>query len=424
MARACGLWLELPIRAFRPAALCPDRFHTGETANSDFRLSWKVPVRVVAQGRLPDEEMVLILRNLTLVTLAPAVVVCFFLQPALLQAQGREMPPSPVRYTEARHHALRESLVLPGTIEAPTKSLVAGEVAGLVMEFLAREGDSVEKGQPLARLRTATLELQRNGVEAQLREAQARLKQAEAHLERSRELLEAGVIPRDQFDDRFFEVDAWKGRVEQFTANIARINEDIAQSTILAPFAGVVAAERTEVGQWLGVGAPVVEILSMAELEVRVEVPERYFRSLRTGIATTVTLDSVPGAVIPGRIHAILPAADPQARTFPLKVTIPNTDRRIGVGMLAQVSFPVGQSSQATIVPKDALVRQGPQELVYLMNGEGTVNPVSVERGQAVGSWVEVRGPVEPGMKVVTRGNERLRPGQAVQGESLEYPLP
>ena len=371
-----------------------------------------------------DEDGVPILKLFSLVTLALAVVVCVFLHPALLQAQGQEMPPSPVRYTEARHYTVRESVVLPGTIEAPTKSLVAGEVAGMVIEFLAREGDAVEKGQPLARLRTATLELQRDGVAAQLREAQARLGQAEAHLERSRELLEAGVIPRDQFDDRFFEVDAWKGRAEQFTANIARINEDIAQSTILAPFAGVVAAERTEVGQWLSVGAPVVEILSMAELEVRVEVPERYFGSLRTGIATTVTLDSIPGAVIPGRIDAILPAADPQARTFPLKVAIPNSDRRIGVGMLAQVSFPVGQPLQATIVPKDALVRQGPRELVYLMNGEGTVDPVPVERGQAAGSWVEVRGPVQPGMKVVTRGNERLQPGQAVQGEPLEYPLP
>ena len=358
------------------------------------------------------------------VPLTLAGLVCALMHPVLLRSQGPERPPSPVRYTEARRHQVRETVVLPGTIEAPTRSLVAGEVAGMVIEFLAREGDSIEQGQPLARLRTATLEIQRDGVQAQLREAQARLQQAEAHLERARELLEGGVIPRDQFDDRFFDVDAWKGRVEQFHANIARINEDIARSTILAPFAGVVAAERTEVGQWLAVGAPVVEILSVTELEVRVEVPERYFRSLRRGIGTTVVLDSLPGTAIPGVIQTILPAADPQARTFPLKVSIPNPNGRIGVGMLAQVSFPLGQSVQATIVPKDALVRRGPQEFVYLINGEGTVDPLPVERGQAVGSWVEVRGPVQPGMKVVTRGNERLRPGQSVQGEAQEYPLP
>ncbi len=365
-----------------------------------------------------------VLRTLLVPLLALTGAACVLLHPAPLWSQGPERPPSPVRYTEARQHPLRESVVLPGTVESPTKSLVASEVAGLVIEFLAREGDSVEKGQPLARLRTATLELERNSVEAQLRETQARLQQAEAHLARSRELLEAGVIARDEFDDRFFEVNAWQGRVEQLTANIARINDDIERSTILAPFLGVVAAEQTEVGQWLAVGDPVVEILSVTELEVRVDVPERYFRSLRTGIGTTVTFESMPGTAIPGRIQAILPAADPQARTFPLKVSIPNPERRIGVGMLARVSFPVGQSVQATIVPKDALVRRGPQEMVFLLNGEGTVDPLPVETGQAVGSWVQVRGPVQPGMQVVTRGNERLQPGQPVQGESLEYPLP
>lgn len=344
--------------------------------------------------------------------------------PMPLRAQAPDRPPSPVRYTTAREHTLRQAILLPGTVQSPTVSLVASEVAGAVVEFLVREGDAVDKGQPLARLRTSPLELERASVEAQLREAQARLKQAEAHLERARELLEAGVIPRDQFDDRFFEVDAWKGRVEQLTSNIARINVDIDRSTIRAPFAGVIAAERTEVGQWLNVGATVVEILSVTELEVRVEVPERYFRSLRPGIEATVTLESVPGTTIPGRIQAILPAADPQARTFPVKVSIPNHNGRIGVGMLAQVSFPVAQSVQATIVPKDALVRRGPQEFVYLMNGDGTVRPVPVERGQAVGSWVEVRGPVQAGQQVVTRGNERLQPGQPVQGEVQEYPLP
>lgn len=363
-------------------------------------------------------------RGLLFAFLALAGAVCVLAGPAPLWAQDRQRPPSPVRYTEARRHQLRESVVLPGTVEAPTKSLVASEVAGLVTEFLAREGDTITKGQPLARLRTATLELQRKSIEGQLQEAQARLEQAQAHLKRSRELLEAGVIPRDQFDDRLYDTNAWKGSVEQFTADIAKINDDISRSTIRAPFDGVVAVERTEVGQWLKIGDPVVEILSISDLDVRVDVPERYFPSLRLGTETRVTFEFLPGTTITGRIHAIVPAADPQARTFPLKVTIPNRERRIGAGMLAEVSFPVGQSSQAIIVPKDALVRRGPQEVVYLMDGEGTVNPVPVELGQAIGSWVQVRGPVKPGMKVVTRGNERLQPGQPVQGEALEYPLP
>jgi multidrug efflux pump subunit AcrA (membrane-fusion protein) len=60
---------------------------------------------------------------------------------------------------------------------------------------------------------------------------------------------------------------------------------------------------------------------------------------------------------------------------------------------------------------------------VYVLNGDSTVEMVSVETGTAVGAWIEVQGPVRPGAKVVTRGNERLRPGQKVQGKPMEYPL-
>ncbi|MCH7978447.1 MAG: efflux RND transporter periplasmic adaptor subunit [Acidobacteria bacterium] len=188
--------------------------------------------------------------------------------------------------------------------------------------------------------------------------------------------------------------------------------------------AGVVTVERTEVGQWLGVGGPVVEILSMRELEVRVEVPEHYFRNLVVGAQAAVSFESLPGVEIRGRITAIIPRADLQARTFPLKVTIPNQGGRIGVGMLAQVSFQAGESHLATVVPKDAIIRRGPQEFVYVMNGDNTAGLVPVETGQGAGSWVEVRGPIQPGQKVITRGNERLAPGQPVQGDVQEYPLP
>ena len=354
----------------------------------------------------------------------PLLAALLLLFPYAAQAQGPGGRPSPVRYTEAREHAVRRSIQLPGTVESRTVSLVATEIEGLVEEYLAREGDTVGKGQPLARLRTTNLELRRDSVQAQLQEAQARLKLAERNRGRASELFEAKVISRQQYDDAFYEFNAWQGRVDSLTAELARINDDIDRCTIRAPFAGVVTQERTEVGQWLGKGDPVVQILSLAELEVRVEVPESYFRSLNPGARAHVTFESLPGLEVNGRISAIVPSADPQARTFPLKVRIPNAQGRIGAGMLAQVSFPAGESYRATVVPKDAVIRQGPQEFVYLINGDNTVSMVPVQTGQGVGVWIEVQGALRAGQRVITRGNERLRPGQVVQGEPLEYELP
>jgi len=339
-------------------------------------------------------------------------------------AQGPQAPPSPVRYTEARQHSVHRTVKLSGTVESRVYATVASEVEGLVEELLVREGDVVKKEQPLARLRTATRELQRQAHVAQLREAEARLKQSERNLERASELNEEGIISRQEYDDRFYEVDAWRGRVEQLKAEIAQIDLSLRQSTIRAPFAGTVTAERIEVGEWVDTGDAVVEVHALDELEVRVEVPEHYFSSLNPGARAKVIFESLPGFETSGRITAIIPSADTEARTFPLKVRISNRDGRIGVGMLAQVSFPAGESYRATVVPKDAVIRRGPQEFVYLMNGDGTVSMVPVETGQGVGGWVAVEGSVEAGQKVITRGNERLRPGQSVAGTPLEYQLP
>jgi RND family efflux transporter MFP subunit len=334
------------------------------------------------------------------------------------------MPPSPVRFTEAREHLVRKSIRLPGSVESPNSSLVATEVEGLVQKLQAREGSVVRKGQVLARLSTTNLDLQLEAFQAQLKEAEARLELADSNLVRARDLFDSEVIPQQQLDDAFSEFTAWQGRVEALTAQIKKIETDLDRCSIRAPFAGVVVSEEIEVGEWLAVGQAVVEMLSLEKLEVRVQVPEKYFRNLVPEAGATVTFESLPGLEVAGKLTAIIPRADPQARTFPVKVTIPNREGRVGAGMLAQVALPAGESYRATVVPKDAVVTQGPASFVYVLNGDNTVSQTAVEPGDGTGSWIVVQGAVEPGYRVITRGNERLQEGQAVQGEALEYELP
>jgi RND family efflux transporter MFP subunit len=339
--------------------------------------------------------------------------------------EGQQQGPAAVevRYTEAQQHSVRRSLSLPGTVEALTSSIVASTISGQVIEFTAKEGMRVESGQVLARLRTATIEIELAARQASLREAEARLKLAEANQKRAENLFEEGIISRQQYDDATSEYTAWLGRVDTLRAEIARVEDAIERCTIRAPFGGVVVAERTEVGQWVVEGGAVVELVAMGQVDIRVEVPERYFAAMRLGSAAQVTFEALPGVELPGRVIAVVPSADPQARNFPAKVRVPNPDGRIGAGMLAQVTFPAGEVYAATVVPKDAVVRQGDRSVLYRVNG-GHVEMVPVETGEGVGVWVEVRGALRAGDRVVTRGNERLAPGQAVRATVLEYERP
>jgi RND family efflux transporter MFP subunit len=332
--------------------------------------------------------------------------------------------PSPVRFTEVVTRDVRRAVTLTGTVESRDSSRVAAEVDGVVETITAREGDTVCKGAPLATLRRTNLELQLRAAEGQLKEARARLELADSNLARSRDLIDSGVISEREYDDAFSEFTAWQGRNDALTAQIDRIRVDLDRSTIRAPYAGVVVSEMTDLGQWVSVGSPVAEIVALDRLEVRVDVPARYFEGLRPGNVAQVKFESLPGVEVDGEVIAVIPRADPQARTFPVKLRIRNPGGRIGVGMLARVGLPLGEAYRATLVPKDAIVAQGPGRIVYRINGDDTVEMVGVQVGRGMGEWVVVDGPLESGARVVTRGNERLRPGQAVVGTALEYTLP
>lgn len=341
-------------------------------------------------------------------------------------AQTRSVP---VGYTEARRYSIRGRLTLPGSVESGLISRVASEIAGQVAECPVRPGDRVQQGDVLVRLNARGLELALRAAQAQLEEAEARRKLAERHYERARELAASGVFSKQQLDETLYELRAWQGRIDNLQAEIERIRYDLERSAIRAPFAGVVTAKHTEVGEWLSAGSPVVELVSLEELEAVVHVPERYYRMLRLGAPARLMLDAQPGTVIRGRVSAVIPRADPQARTFPVKVRIPAEAGRVAAGMLAEVEIEgvSGDGSAArlaTIVPKDAVVREGERALVYVLDGDGLAKAVPVTTGAGVGAWTVVNGAIEPGQKVITRGNERLRPGQRVTGEPVAYPLP
>ena len=341
----------------------------------------------------------------------------------LAYAQEDGHPAALVMYTEAIEKPVEQMVQMTGYVEAPNVSILASETDGLVTELKAREGDRVARGQALVMLRTTPLELKLQAAQARLKEARAREKLAEKNLERFRGLAESKTISLQQLDESQYEHDAWQGRIETLRAEIASIQFDIERSTIRAPFNGVVVSRHTEVGQWSKVGDSVLEVLSTDIQEVHVDVPEKYFNDIIVGEEVSVTFDSFPGQAYPAYIRTLIPRMDTSAHTFSVKLRLSNSSENISAGMLARVTFALGQSRSGTLVPKDAIVRQGGITVVYLVKG-GSAIPAPVTPGIAMGLWTVVDGDVSPGDKVITRGNERLQPGQPVQGEMIQYLSP
>jgi membrane fusion protein (multidrug efflux system) len=155
--------------------------------------------------------------------------------------------------------------------------MVASEVEGVVEVLAARDGDRVQKGQALVKLRRTNLHLRMQAVRGQLKEAEARQSLAQTSMTRSQGLFDEKIISQQQLDDAISEFEAWQGRVEQLQAEVARLEDDLSRTTVRAPFSGIVVREMVAEGEWLGSGDDVVELLDFEDLEVTVEVPEGSF---------------------------------------------------------------------------------------------------------------------------------------------------
>ena len=364
-----------------------------------------------------------------------------------------------------------------GTVMPLKKAIIGSAVDGRVIEFPHNEGDRVERGETLAQLLTDTIQLETEGAEAELdlrkqelaelengsrpeeiAQAKARMIGAEARMnfvksrrtravnlyeknqaisqEERDEVVSAAIEAEQAYQEAKEAYDLAiegprKEKIAQARAQVAmqqaiadRLKDQISKHTIISRFPGYVTAEHTEVGQWVKQGDPVAEVEELDEVEVTAYVVEQNVPFLRLGMPVQVEVPAIPNRTFEGQLTQIVPQADVQARTFPVKIRVKNemTDEGplLKSGMYARAILPTGNRQLALLVPKDALVLGGQQTIVFVVDGtgpekkQGQVRPVPVQLGAAAGRLMQVNGPLQAGQMVVVRGNERLRPGQDV----------
>lgn len=383
---------------------------------------------------------------------------------------GAQQGPANVVVTPVVERTVRDTKTFLGTVRPQRHSLVASEVDGSVVEFVVREGDRVEKGQPLAKLKTTTLEIRLAGRKAivaaglealrelengsrpeQIEGARASLESAAAEvafrrwkLDSAKSLYDRGSFTEDDLKEATYNLDnaqargrrlkallvlAEKGprkerilqaraRLLQLQTEARELEEQLTKHVIRAPFAGYVVEEHTEVGEWLSQGDPVVELFALDSVEIEVGVPGSSIQQIELGSEAQVRFSEIPDEMVTGRVVKIVPRAEVRTRAFPVRVLVKNRVQRKSVvfkaGMLARVTLQVGKTRKALLVPKDALRLGGPQPVVVVVR-EGKAQMLPVELGVSQDDLIEVRGELKPGQQVVVRGNETLRPGQDLE---------
>lgn len=320
----------------------------------------------------------------------------------------------PVVVEEVTETKLNTPLTFVGEIEPKKRSLIASEIEGLVDEYSAKKGKYVKIGEVLAKFQTRNLEIDLEEVKAAKREAKARYDLANANLNRFQELYEKGIASLQELQDAESEREAQLARTVQLDSQIQSNKYDISRSVIKAPFNGFITSEHSEVGEWITEGGPVAEIIDISSIKIKADIPERHISKINLGDEVEVRIDSLPLLELSGKVSSITPQANRETRTFPVEVEIENSDFKLKSGMVSRISFLIGEEIASKFVPKDAIVDRNNTSLLFVVT-DGVVNPVPVTTGLAYKNLIEVKGPIEKGQLVVTRGNERLRPEQPVK---------
>src|SRR5262245_36620305 len=370
----------------------------------------------------------------------------------------------------------------PGKVEAAKSVDLAFQVPGLLIKEPGKEGERVAKGQVIAQLRQdefqarlkaaqgqldqarATLSALKSGErseeqlrrESQLRAAEAKLENAKTEFDRYARLLPTRAVSRSDYDlaqtayhvaqeeqhaarqlvekgagARKEDIEAQEAVVRGLEGRLSEASVQLKDSTLRAPYNGVIAERLANEGQPIVASAPVVKFQG-DEIDIVMDVPETFMATemrAAANLSMVAQFSGAPGQEFPVEMKEATQVADPKTQTFQVRVTMkrPGGFKALP-GMTATVSvayWPAGVPTDRIFVPVSAVVLlETGGQVAWVMGPDQTVRPRPVKVGAVTRNGIEILGGLQPGERIVVAGLTFLRDGMKVNdlGNALGGP--
>jgi membrane fusion protein, multidrug efflux system len=368
----------------------------------------------------------------------------------------------------------------PGKVEASKRVELAFQVPGLLVNLPVREGQRVAKGEVIAQLRPdefqarlktlqGQLDQARAGLtalragerpeeklrrEAQVRAAAARLANARTELNRSTRLVQTRAISVEEFElaqtafrvaqqdhqaalqllekgtiAREEEIEAKEAEIRGLEGRVVEANIQLEDSTLHAPYDGVIAQRFVEQNQNIMAKQPVVKFQDVDEIDVAVDVPETVMvADLRSAdiVQLLAEFSGAPGLQFPVHINEVAQQADPTTQTFRVRAAMKAPpDVNLLPGMTATVTATYRRASilgSRILVPIAAVFKEpAGEQVAWVIGPDETVVRRPVKIGEATGGQIEIVDGLQPGDRIAVAGVTHLREGMKVRdlGDSL-----
>lgn len=342
----------------------------------------------------------------------------------LVACGGTDVPekdvqtPVAVKTTQVTAQPLDQQAAFSGTVEPVDRVRLSTKLMGWVDAIYVKEGQAIQKGQTLVKIRSKELQAKRDQAEAAIAEAEAYFKNVQKNYERIKALYEKNAATQKEMDDMEAVFVSAKSKRETARQMKNEVEELLAYTNLSAPFDGLVSRKMIEEGDLANPGQPILEVENIKQIKIIAKVPESSVQSLEVGTPVNVKVGAAHvgtnGTSTRGEIDRIVPAADPMSRQFEIQVVMDNPDQKIKSGMFARIM--VGQPGRETLlIPKSAVFKRGQLEGLFVVSSDNRAHLRWVRTGVEHDNQIEVLSGLNPGESIVVEGASEILDGQKVE---------
>lgn len=290
---------------------------------------------------------------------------------------------------------------------------------------ILQEGDAVRTRQELASLRRTDYAQRLDEARSALDQAKASAEQAQRDFERSDRLAQSGSVSALDLELARTKLASANAQLAGARARATEAATALTDTTLRAPFDGVVLKRSIEVGVLAAPGTVAFTIADLSSVKAIFAVPDTVLPRVRLGAPQAVTADAFPGVTFEGRISRISPSADPKSHVFEAEISVPNEDGRLKSGMVAALSLEAPDAAPSGVstplVPLMAIVRAPSKPhafgvfVVEDAGGKSVARLRDVRLGEYLGRVIPVNEGLSAGERIVVLGAGLLSDGEQVE---------
>jgi RND family efflux transporter MFP subunit len=327
------------------------------------------------------------------------------------------VPPEPTRPVKSVHVGMEPGIFylnLPGEVRARKESPLAFRIGGKITECKVNLGETVQRGQLLAKLEPTDYQLASQAASATVAEAKSTLILAEAELVRYRDLRARGFVSAAVLDQKQAAAEGARARVDATQSAYSEQSRQLDYTSLSADINGVISAYNCNPGQVVNQGQPIMQLAQSAEKEILIHVPEAEFQLFRSAGKFAISLNAFPDKFYQGTLRELAAAADPATRTYSARIVVKNADAQLQLGMSATVD--VQPKSDLVIrLPLVAVVTRDNHPSVWKIDNTGSVHATAISIAGIENNTVRIASGLNSGDLIVTAGANLLREGERVK---------